>query len=143
LLWVALGVALVSLATPLASETVRERWFDFPRTLALLLLPLASAVAWIWVWRSTGTLKRGAPAAHWAPFAGAVAIFALAFIGLAYSLFPYVVLDRLTIWEAAAHASALKFVLAGTLIVLPFLVGYTIFAYRVFRGKVKAGVYEH
>jgi cytochrome d ubiquinol oxidase subunit II len=143
LLWVALGVALVSLATPLASETVRARWFDYPRTLALLLLPLASAVAWFWVWRSTGTLKRGAPAAQWAPFAGAVAIFVLAFIGLGYSLFPYVVMDRLTIWEAAAHPSALRFVLTGTLIVLPFLVGYNIFAYRVFRGKVKAGGQEH
>ena len=45
LLWVALGVALVSLATPLISETVREKWFDFPRTLALMLLPAATLVA--------------------------------------------------------------------------------------------------
>ena len=35
LLWVALGVALVSLGTPLVSETVRDKWFDFPRTLAI------------------------------------------------------------------------------------------------------------
>ena len=42
LLWVALGIGLVSLATPLASETVREKWFDFPRTLGLMVLPLGT-----------------------------------------------------------------------------------------------------
>ena len=42
LLWVALGMALVSLGTPLVSETVRLKWFDFPRTLALMLLPATS-----------------------------------------------------------------------------------------------------
>src|SRR5688500_2020714 len=42
LLWVALGVALVSLATPLVSATVRDKWFDFPRTLWLMLLPAAT-----------------------------------------------------------------------------------------------------
>jgi cytochrome d ubiquinol oxidase subunit II len=136
LLWVALGVALVSLATPLASEIVRDRWFDFPRTLGLMLLPLATLAAWLWVW---AVLRNS----EWKPFAGAVAIFVLAFAGLAYSVFPYVVLGWLTIWQAASHPSALKVVLAGVIVVLPFLVGYTVFAYRVFRGKAKAGLYGH
>jgi cytochrome d ubiquinol oxidase subunit II len=136
LLWVALGVLLVSLATPLASETVREKWFDFPRTLALMVLPGATAGVWLWVWATLGK-------SDWKPFAGAVAIFVLAFIGLAYSLFPYVVMDRITIWDAAAHPSALVFLLVGALIVLPFNVGYTIWAYRVFRGKARADDYGH
>jgi cytochrome d ubiquinol oxidase subunit II len=142
LLWVALGVGLVSIATPLASETVRGRWFDFPRTLGLMILPLASAAAWLWIWRLTGQLKRGGRVQEWAPFAGAVAIYALAFAGLAYSLFPYVVMDRLTIWQAAAHPSSLKVMLAGALIVLPFIIAYTVFSYRVFRGKASEKLYE-
>ncbi|MDP2239095.1 MAG: cytochrome d ubiquinol oxidase subunit II [Burkholderiales bacterium] len=142
LMWVALGVALVSVATPLASETVRDKWFDFPRTLELMLLPLASAAAWLWVWRLTGKLKKGEPAPEWGPFAGTVAIYVLAFLGLAYSLFPYVVMDRITIWEAAAHPSSLKVVLVGALIVLPFIIGYTVFSYRVFRGKTRDKLYE-
>ncbi len=137
LLWVALGVALVSVATPLASETVRDKWFDFPRTLGLMLLPAASLGAGVWVWRS---LRAGV--ADWKPFAGAVAIYVLAFLGLAYSIFPYVVVDRMTIWDAASHDSALRFMFWGAVIVLPFIAGYTIFAYRVFRGKVRAGLYE-
>ena len=71
-----------------------------------------------------------------------MAIFAISFLGLAYSLFPYVVIDKLTIWEAAAHPSSLKVVLAGALVVLPFIVAYTAISYRVFRGKAKAGLYD-
>jgi cytochrome bd ubiquinol oxidase subunit II len=137
LLWVALGVALVSIATPWASETVRHKWFDFPRTLWLMTLPAASLAAGIWVWRS---LRHAA--ADWKPFAGAVAIYLLAFLGLAYSIFPYVVVDRMTIWDAAAHTSALQFMFWGTVIVLPFIAGYTVFAYRVFRGKVRTALYK-
>jgi cytochrome d ubiquinol oxidase subunit II len=136
LLWVALGVALVSLATPFVSQLVYARWFDFPRTLWLMLLPLATLAAWLWIWLSLGK-------SDWKPFAGAIAIYVLAFAGLAYSVFPYVALGWLTIWEAAAHPSALKVMLAGVIVVLPFLVGYTVFAYRVFRGKAKAGLYGH
>jgi cytochrome d ubiquinol oxidase subunit II len=142
LLWVALGVALVSLATPLVSATVQAKWFDFPRTLALMLLPLATLAAGWLVWATTGRLKRGEREFDWMPFAATVAIFALAFAGLAYSLFPYVVMERMTIWEAASHPSALKFMLVGVAIVLPFLIAYTAFAYRVFRGKARAGLYE-
>ncbi len=135
LAWVALGVALVSIATPLASETVRAKWFDFPRTLWLMILPLATFYTGFFILKNLGK-------SDWKPFAGAVAIYVLAFAGLAYSLFPYVVIDRLTIWQAAAHPSALAFVLAGALAVLPFIVGYTIYSYRVFRGKVRHGLYE-
>ncbi len=135
LMWVALGIALVSLVTPLASETVREKWFSFPNLIFLSPLPIATFLSGIFLWKSLGR-------SDWKPFAWAVAIYVLAFAGLAYSLFPYVVMDRLTIWEAAAHPSALKFVLVGALLVLPFLVGYTVFAYRVFRGKARSGLYE-
>ena len=139
LLWAALGVAAVSLATPLVSETVRAKWFDFPRTLGLMLLPASTLLAGAWLWRST---RRDARVADYLPFLVAVAIFALAFLGLAYSLFPYVVLDRLTIWEAAAHPSALKVLLIGAGIVLPFIIGYTILSYRIFGGKAMAGHYD-
>jgi cytochrome d ubiquinol oxidase subunit II len=87
-------------------------------------------------------LKRSEREPDWTPLAAAIAIFAIAFAGLAYSLFPYVVMDRMTIWEAAAHPSALGVMLIGVAIVLPLLVAYTAFAYRVFRGKARAGLYE-
>ena len=143
--WVALAVALVSLATPLVSQSVQAKWFaGFPstRTVALMLLPLATLAAGWLVWATTGRIKRGEPEPDGMPFAAAVAIFVLSFAGLAYSLFPFVVIDRMTIWEAAAHPSALGIMLAGVAIVLPFLIAYTAFAYRVFRGKAHSGLYE-
>jgi cytochrome d ubiquinol oxidase subunit II len=142
LLWVALGVGLVSLATPVMSETVRDKWFDFPRTLWVMILPLATLAAGFWLWHATGAVRRGESRGDALAFVAAAAIFVLAFAGLAYSLYPYVVIDRLTIWEAAAHPSSLKVVLAGALVVLPFIAGYTAISYRVFRGKAKAGLYD-
>jgi cytochrome d ubiquinol oxidase subunit II len=139
LAWVALGVALVSLGTPLVSETVREKWFDFPRTLGFMVLPLATLLAGGWVWRSSA---RAGGLVDWQPYAAAVAIFALSFLGLAYSIYPYVVIDRLTIWEAAAHPSGLKALFVGAAIVLPFIAGYTVLSYRIFRGKAAKNLYD-
>ena len=142
LLWVALGVGLVSLATPLVSETVRHKWFDFPATLWLMLLPAATLGAGLRLWQVTGKIGRGDSVPEWSPFAYAVAIFVLAFFGLGYSLFPYVVIDRISIWEAAAHPSSLSITLIGAAIVLPFIIGYSALSYRIFRGKARESLYE-
>ncbi|MBN8134057.1 cytochrome d ubiquinol oxidase subunit II, partial [Vibrio vulnificus] len=42
---VVLGMGMISLATPWASETVRERWFSMPAFIALLPIPLTTALA--------------------------------------------------------------------------------------------------
>ena len=142
LLWVALGVALVSLATPMVSATVRDRWFDFPRTLAVMLLPLATVAVGGWLWSLTARMRRGDLRRDWRPFAASAAIFALAFLGLAYSIYPYVVIDRLTIWEAAAHPSALFVLFVGAAVVVPLIAAYTMLSYWIFRGKAQAGLYD-
>jgi len=71
----------------------------------------------------------------WVPFAVTVVLFVLAFAGLAYSFYPYVVPEQLTIYEAAAAPASLSIILAGTVVVLPMILGYTALAYTVFRGK--------
>jgi cytochrome d ubiquinol oxidase subunit II len=141
LAWVALGVALVSIATPLVSETVRAKWFTFPQTLWLMLLPAASLAAGLRLWLVTGRMKRGERAAEWAPFAFAVLIFVLAFLGLAYSIFPWIVMDRVGIWDAS-DPSSLRVMLWGALLVLPFILGYNVLSYRVFRGKAREKLYD-
>ena len=140
LLWVAFGVALVSLATPLVSESVRAKWFTFPDTLWLMLLPAASIAAGVRLWRLTGKLAHDTKH-EWAPFSAAVLIFVLAFLGLAYSIFPWVVIDRIGIWETS-HPAALMVMLWGALAVLPFIVAYNVLAYRIFRGKAREKLYE-
>jgi cytochrome d ubiquinol oxidase subunit II len=69
------------------------------------------------------------------PFVALIAVFVLGFIGLAYSIYPFVVIDRLTIWEAASSPAALKVILIGVCISVPAIAAYTVFSYRVFWGK--------
>jgi cytochrome d ubiquinol oxidase subunit II len=131
-----LAVAAVSIVTPLLSTTVYKKWFTFPDTFALLLLPLLTLVLGIILLRAVADLLRGEAGNDAVPFSCAIGIFVCAFAGLSYSLFPYIVIDRLTIWQAASHPSALKFVLAGAAVVVPLILLYTVYVYRVFRGKV-------
>ena len=64
-------------------------------------------------------------------------MFLLAALGLAYSLYPFVVMDRLTAWQAASATKSLEFILVGCAITVPAIAGYTVFSYRVFSGKAK------
>lgn len=142
-LWgTALGVLAVSIATPLLSPRIFGKWFAPDRLPLLALVPIATAVLFLVVWRSLRRMPHrlvgGDESDIWVPFSGSVGIFMLAFCGLAYSLFPYLVADRLTIWQAAAAPESLMVVFVGTCVVLPVILAYSAFAYRVFRGKAEA-----
>ncbi|MFN3415410.1 MAG: cytochrome d ubiquinol oxidase subunit II [Caldimonas sp.] len=137
---VVLGIALISLATPWVSETVRGRWFTMPGFIALLPIPLVTAAALVTL-RVLLNSPRVLGRLCWVPFALVVAVFVLGFFGLAYSLYPYVVMDRLTIWEAASAPASLKVILFGTALTVPAIIGYTVFAYRVFWGKARELTY--
>jgi len=131
---VVVGLVLISMATPWISETVRERWFALPEFIALMAIPLVTGVA---LFAVRALLRSGVvrgPLA-WLPFVLMIAVFLLGFLGLAYSIYPFVVIDQLTIWQAASSPGALKFILVGVAISVPAIAGYTIFSYRVFRGK--------
>jgi cytochrome bd ubiquinol oxidase subunit II len=45
--------------------------------------------------------------------------------------------QSITIWQAAAPANSQIFMLVGVAILIPLILGYTGWAYWVFRGKVK------
>ena len=133
---VVLGMGLISLATPWVSTTVRARWFSMPEFIALLPIPLMTLVALAAaraVLNSRAVLGR----LCWLPFAMVVTVFVLGAIGLAYSLFPYVVIDRLTIWQAASATESLAVILFGCIVTVPAIAGYTIYSYRVFWGKAR------
>ncbi|ESY65353.1 cytochrome BD ubiquinol oxidase subunit II [Mesorhizobium sp. LNHC252B00] len=76
------------------------------------------------------------------PFLTLAAIFALGFAGLAWSFYPFVVPDRLTIWQAASAPESLAIILAGTVVVLPIIIFYSFYAYRVFGGKATDLTYD-
>jgi cytochrome d ubiquinol oxidase subunit II len=138
-----MGIALVgiSLATPLVSRTVFEKWFAMPQFVALLPIPLACAVAFFVAFHVISRPKVVAAGYGWVIFANTVLIFVLAFIGLAYSLYPYVILDRMTVWQAAAAPNSLLFIFVGVAITLPAIIVYTVFMYRVFWGRARELTY--
>jgi cytochrome d ubiquinol oxidase subunit II len=130
-----LGIGAISLATPFVSARIFDKWFSFPTALYLSPLPLLSLalVGFLWSRLNNFTLAPGQGA--WSPFVAATSLFALAFSGMAYSFYPYVVPEKLTIYEAASAPESLFIILLGTLFVLPAIVGYTVLSYYIFRGK--------
>lgn len=134
---VLVAMAAVSLWTPLVSEHVFERWFSWPNILYLAPVPIVTALAALACWR-------GLVSGHEAtPFLAAIALFLMGFIGLVISNIPYLVPTSVTVWQAAASPSSQLFSLIGTVIMLPLVLGYTIFIYWSFWGKVRPGEGYH
>jgi cytochrome d ubiquinol oxidase subunit II len=128
----------ISAATPLVKAGVWEKWFGVPQVFALLPVPLMCALALFamrWVLTRANLVNAGY---GWLVFANTVLIFVLAFFGLAYSIFPDIVIGRMTVWEAAISTASMNVIFVGVAITLPVIVAYTVFMYRVFWGKATA-----
>ena len=137
LIGVLIGIGAVSLWTPLVSSEIAERWFSWPNLLFLSPVPLLTLlVAWL-TWRAlNGTTHAGA-------FIGGIGLFALSYLGIAISLWPFIVPHKFTLWEAASSNSTQAFLLVGTLFLLPIILVYSGWSYWVFRGKVRADIGYH
>jgi cytochrome bd ubiquinol oxidase subunit II len=137
LIGVLAAIAVVSIWTPVASPMVAARWFSWPNILILAPVPIATAATALVTWRALGSR------AETMPFAGAVLLFVLSFIGIAISLYPMIVPYHFTLWEAASSERTQAFLLVGTLVLLPVILMYSGWSYWVFRGKVRADAGYH
>jgi cytochrome d ubiquinol oxidase subunit II len=138
-----MGVALVAIsaATPLVNATVFDKWFGLPQLFALLPVPLICAAAFFAV-RWVVTRPKVVDAGYgWLVFVNTVLIFVMAFFGLAYSIFPDIVIGRLTVWDAAAATGSLTVIFVGVAVTLPVIVAYTVYMYRVFWGTARELTY--
>lgn len=132
LILVSIFMVFVSIWTPLHSTEIFARWYSFPNILLLSPLPLITAVMIYLTWNSLAH-------SEWRPFIYSVVIFLCAYAGIAISVYPYLIPHQVTLWEAAAPSSTLKFILVGVVIMLPVLLAYTFYAYYIFRGKSHHG----
>lgn len=131
----ALGILVVSVVNPWVNEQVAQRWFSFPEILLLAPIPLI-VLATIYL---VDRYLRQVPMVNdlgvrW-PFFGVTLIFALSFLGLAYSFFPQVVPGVMTAQQAASSPATLTIVGYGVVIVMPMILLYTFAVYRIFKGK--------
>jgi len=124
-------IVLVSIWTPFMHEHIAQRWFSWPNLAWLSPVPIVTAALALWLWRA---IERRHDVA---PFVAAMGLFAMCYLGLGVSLFPYIVPHRLTLWEAAGAPQAQAFLLIGTLFLIPIIFTYTAWSYWVFRGKVR------
>jgi cytochrome d ubiquinol oxidase subunit II len=123
-------MALVSAWLPFLSSRIMTRWFESGNFIYLSPIPLLAVLNALLLWRAV--MRR----AEYAPFILALTFFGLGFVGLVLGIWPNIIPPSLSIWEAAAPPSSQGFVLVGTLIMLPAVLGYTYWSYSVFRGKV-------
>lgn len=136
LLFVLLFIGLVSLWVPYLHVDISNRWFSYPNIIILAPIPLLTLfcafkliVALFW---KLSDAK---------PFIYSILLFLLCYIGLAISLWPWIVPYQVTLRTAAADPSSQTFLLIGVTLFLPFVLGYTLYSYFVFRGKSKE--HEH
>ena len=130
-------MAVVSVWTPIAFERIATRWFSQPNIFFLAPVPVITVLVALAVlhWLKSGR--------EMLPFFGTVGLFVLGFLGLAISTFPYLVPPSLTVWQTAAAAPSQILMLFGVIFLLPVVLGYIVFVYWIFRGKVREGEGYH
>ena len=130
-------MAAVSLWTPLSIPRIAERWFSLPNFYFLWPVPVVTAGVTLILWRAIEARR------DVLPFLASIALFLLGYLGLVISSYPYIVPPSLTIWDTAAAPSSQIFMLIGTVFLLPIILGYVVFIYWLFRGKVREGESYH
>lgn len=142
-LWgTAIALGLITLFTPVVSILAFQEWFVFPKALELLPLPIVCIVTILLLDKVLRSLPTKGDRYCWLPFFGATLIFMSAFFGLVSTIFPYLIVNKLTIWDAASSTEALTVIFYGTIVIFPVIVMYSIYSYRVFWGKATPNEYH-
>jgi cytochrome d ubiquinol oxidase subunit II len=126
------AIGAVSIATPFLNVQYAQRWFTWPNVILTAPVPLAVAAVTVMLLRSLANKQ------DYRPFFLSLALFALSYAGLGISMYPFIVPQSITIWQAAAPQASQAFMLVGVAVLIPLILGYTAWAYWVFRGKVRA-----
>ncbi|WP_373498117.1 cytochrome d ubiquinol oxidase subunit II [Desulfococcus sp.] len=123
-------MVVVSIWTPYHAPDLVARWFTEPRIYFVWNFPLLGMIAFgmlLWSLRKKKELM---------PFVSSILLFISAYLGLEAAIYPMAIPPDLSIYEAAAQRETQIFTLWGVVVVLPVVLGYTVYSYRVFRGKV-------
>ncbi|HEY5782081.1 MAG TPA: cytochrome d ubiquinol oxidase subunit II [Lysobacter sp.] len=131
-------MGLVSAWLPFLDSRIMARWFESGNFWWLAPVPALALLNAFALWRAA--MRQGGDAA---PFVLTLCFFALGFAGLVLGIWPNIVPPAMSIWDAASPPSSQGFLLVGLIVLLPAILGYTFWSYRVFRGKVAADAGYH
>lgn len=124
------AMGVFSLWTPFLEPLYLARWFGWPTAIFSVVVPLLVLSCFAILLHG---LRQGRDAR---PFLAALGLFVLGYVGIGISFYPYMIPTSVTIWDAAAPESSLKFLLIGAVVLVPVILAYTAYSYWVFRGKV-------
>jgi cytochrome d ubiquinol oxidase subunit II len=130
-----IGAILITIATPIVYEAARTKLFSAPLVYIFAAIPVIGV--WL-IWNLLSSLNREEENT---PFVWTILLFLLTFIGLGLIVFPYIIPNQITIYQAAAAPSALVFMLTFIGVLIPIMLFYNIYNYVVFRGKVVGSAY--
>ncbi|CAI9122044.1 cytochrome d ubiquinol oxidase subunit II [Brytella acorum] len=131
------SIAAVSFWTPTLNAPYLTRWTIWPNIAFVAPVPVLVVVLGF-------LFQRGLRQKHpLSPFLCTLGWFFLCLTGLGITIWPYAVPPTLTLWDVSSPPKSQIFQLAGTAILLPIILAYTIYSYRVFRGKVTAADAYH
>ena len=129
LAFVGLFMGVVSLSVPFINERIKIFWFSFPNIYYLSIIPVLTFILFAFTWKN---IKKNA---EYSPFLLSLGIFLMGYLGLALSIFPWIVPYHYTLWDAASCGPSLSLMLCGVIPLLPIILGYTGYCYYIFRGK--------
>ncbi|XDZ66569.1 cytochrome d ubiquinol oxidase subunit II [Alphaproteobacteria bacterium LSUCC0684] len=133
----ALVMGIVSIWTPFLDPKFMQRWFSAPSIYYVSVVPVITFALFVALVLSLNAKRDGRP------FLISLALFLISYIGLGISMYPFMIPPSITIWQAAAPDESLRFLLTGTVVLLPVIVIYTAYSYWVFRGKTRSGEGYH
>lgn len=135
--WSACGVAVFMLTvfiwTPRHNPELVAAWLSRPRVYGVWILPVMGLVSFAALFSE---LKKRH---EFKPFIWSLMVFLFAYLSLQSAIFPFAVLPDVSVYDAAAQGRTLSFTLWGVAVILPVVLGYIFYSYRVFHGKIVDG----
>ncbi|MCC2594935.1 cytochrome d ubiquinol oxidase subunit II [Pusillimonas sp. MFBS29] len=117
--WSAAGAVAVSVVLAFANPGVFLKWSDGPQWQIVVALWCLLLVCFVSVEMCLQRMINSSYRTTALPFFMTLLIFLVVLGGLGYSFFPYLVLDEITLWDAAASVDSMRLLLSATVIALP------------------------
>ena len=135
--WTAAGMVAIAVTLGLANAGIFYKWSNLEHLGLAVLLWLAMLLCFVTIEMVLARLPGRSTTLSAVPFTLCVTLVLLMLGALAFSLFPYVVLDDLTLWDAAAADDSLRLLLVAVGVALPVVLVFNLLAYRSVFGQVR------
>lgn len=127
--WIAVGVVAVSLILGLTNTGVFLKWGMVANISLIATVWGVLLLCFVALEMSLQRMRYQSTRITALPFLLVLLIFFIVLSGLAYSFFPYLILDDITIWDATASTPSLQFVFSAGIVALPVAIIFNVWVY--------------